>query len=407
MWRPRFLRRDRALRCVQGRRPRFRGESLEPRLPLAADATDPLPPEESAPAWQNPIDAHDVTNDGMLTPLDVLVLLNDLNASGTRELPNPPPAEVTHYLDVNGDQFISPADVIAVINELNAGSLDTTSPTVEISPLGSAVLREPVAAVEIVFSEPVTGLDLTDFNLDLAFDSNGNLLADLSFSEQVTLRQVDSTHWILEGLSERTAAEGAYNLRLSAAGSGIQDEAGNPLEAKANLLWELETTPPTGGFTTLLPDTVATPISEIVVAFSEPVLGLRADDFRLERDGAVISLEHATLISADGETWTLGNLPLPTAPDGNYTLTILSGAEGPTDAAGNPLAADISLEWTAQGIVLLPGDTDLNGRVDLSDFTVMKANFGVGTTWAEGDVDGNGRIDLADFTLLLENLSES
>jgi len=48
------------------------------------------------------------------------------------------------------------------------------------------------------------------------------------------------------------------------------------------------------------------------------------------------------------------------------------------------------------------GDADLDGDVDLDDFTILKRNFAVtsGATWAEGSFDGDGDVDLDDFTLL-------
>ena len=71
--------------------------------------------------WLNPVRRTDVNNDGLLTPADVLILVNELNLNGARVLPltgdfAPPP-----YLDVNGDGTITPGDVGIVINEINAG----------------------------------------------------------------------------------------------------------------------------------------------------------------------------------------------------------------------------------------------------------------------------------------------
>ncbi|MFO0898334.1 MAG: ELWxxDGT repeat protein [Pirellulales bacterium] len=48
----------------------------------------------------------------------------------------------------------------------------------------------------------------------------------------------------------------------------------------------------------------------------------------------------------------------------------------------------------------LAGDANGDGRVDLTDFGILKANFGTGTTRAEGDFDGNGQVDLSDFGIL-------
>jgi ELWxxDGT repeat protein len=50
--------------------------------------------------------------------------------------------------------------------------------------------------------------------------------------------------------------------------------------------------------------------------------------------------------------------------------------------------------------VELPGDADLDGDVDLTDFGILKEHFGTGTTRAEGDFNGDGRVDLSDFGIL-------
>lgn len=80
-------------------------------VPLSIDITDPFP-------WQNPANNMDVNNDGLVVPLDVLILINHLNEFGPHELTattsSPPP-----FLDVNGDNTIAPIDVLIVINRLN------------------------------------------------------------------------------------------------------------------------------------------------------------------------------------------------------------------------------------------------------------------------------------------------
>jgi hypothetical protein len=51
----------------------------------------------------------------------------------------------------------------------------------------------------------------------------------------------------------------------------------------------------------------------------------------------------------------------------------------------------------------LPGDANLDGKVDLSDFGILKENFGVGTARAQGDFNADGQVDLSDFGILKEN----
>lgn len=71
--------------------------------------------------WQNPRDRFDVNDDGAYSPLDVLLIVNDINSNGARDLagsglPTPP------YLDVSGDNFVTPLDVLLVVNFLNSRS---------------------------------------------------------------------------------------------------------------------------------------------------------------------------------------------------------------------------------------------------------------------------------------------
>ncbi len=78
----------------------------------------------AASPWQNSFLPPDVDADGAIAPIDALLVVNDLNASGSRQLVQAlgesPAPEVTKFVDVNGDQFISPVDALQVINALHA-----------------------------------------------------------------------------------------------------------------------------------------------------------------------------------------------------------------------------------------------------------------------------------------------
>jgi len=71
--------------------------------------------------WQNPREPLDVDDDGFVLPLDVLLIINELNRRGPSSLPVPPqpPNQPPPYLDVNGDGKLEPLDVLRVINHLN------------------------------------------------------------------------------------------------------------------------------------------------------------------------------------------------------------------------------------------------------------------------------------------------
>lgn len=72
-----------------------------------------------ASPWQNQSRRHDVNNDSLVTVLDVLVVINEINRNGARQLadnePPPPP-----FFDVDGNRVLEALDVLIVINYINA-----------------------------------------------------------------------------------------------------------------------------------------------------------------------------------------------------------------------------------------------------------------------------------------------
>ncbi len=71
--------------------------------------------------WRNGALPYDVNNDGAVSPLDALLILNELNRDGPRRLPHPDQADVPPppFLDPSGDGFVTPLDALLVLNELN------------------------------------------------------------------------------------------------------------------------------------------------------------------------------------------------------------------------------------------------------------------------------------------------
>ena len=52
----------------------------------------------------------------------------------------------------------------------------------------------------------------------------------------------------------------------------------------------------------------------------------------------------------------------------------------------------------------LPGDANLDGRVDLFDFAVLRGNFGMtDATWVFGDFDGDGIVGINDYLIFVAN----
>ncbi len=81
---------------------------------------------QNATAWQNVSNPVDVNNDGFVSPLDALLVINMIIASNNplllarQELVGVKPASTDFgFVDVNGDGFATAIDVLQVINHLN------------------------------------------------------------------------------------------------------------------------------------------------------------------------------------------------------------------------------------------------------------------------------------------------
>ena len=107
---------------------------------------------------------------------------------------------------------------------------DTTAPTADIVDVTPDPRTTPVDEITIVFSEPVTGFDLSD--LVLVRDTGPNRL-----TSQQTLTTTDGRTYVLGNLGPVTDDAADYVLFLDAETSGIRDAAGNALAGDAIEEW--------------------------------------------------------------------------------------------------------------------------------------------------------------------------
>ncbi|RMF44828.1 MAG: hypothetical protein D6753_01585 [Planctomycetota bacterium] len=97
------------------------GPPPPPAAPVPPPPTQPLPPPPDGFFWlnerlpTNPINRQDTSGDGILSPLDALIVINYLNRNGSGAYP----PDFVGYIDVNADSFITPLDALSVINVLN------------------------------------------------------------------------------------------------------------------------------------------------------------------------------------------------------------------------------------------------------------------------------------------------
>ena len=225
-------------------------------------------------------------------------------------------------------------------NASDTWSVDVTPPTGAITAVSPDLRSTPVSTLTLVFSEAVTGLDLSD--LKLVRDNGANLLTAAQ-----SLTTADNITWTLADLSDLTVASGTYNLSLSAASSGVTDMVGNPLAGDMSEVWTTDSTPPTAQFVTVKPSPRNSPLASLGIIFSKSVVGLDIADMTLTCNGGPNLLTAAqTVTSADGARWTLNNLSDITAAAGTYSLTLTAAGSGIVDTLGNALVTGAGETWS-------------------------------------------------------------
>lgn len=132
--------------------------------------------ETANPIWQNTVDPVDVNQDGSLTALDALLVINEINSvRGIRELTA---NEVgIPLIDVNADRWLTALDALLVINELNKrNSLSNSLAARPAEPALSELEGEPASRSRLV--KDLTFDELNDEPDSVAVSSIDRLMAN-------------------------------------------------------------------------------------------------------------------------------------------------------------------------------------------------------------------------------------
>ncbi|MFM8570667.1 MAG: GEVED domain-containing protein [Pirellula sp.] len=169
----------------------------------------------SANPYTNPNNRFDVTGDGFVSPIDVLQIVNYINA-GLPSRPPLPPTAVPPYLDVNGDGFINALDVLAVIDEINKNlggggegeSADDGDSWIPAAALASPA-PQPVASVGSARSAAAVATKSTVRASDLAMASY--------FSSSLLGKSFDDSDDLLAWTANSVSGDQSSDDRLDAA----------------------------------------------------------------------------------------------------------------------------------------------------------------------------------------------
>ncbi|MBL7039484.1 MAG: hypothetical protein ISR77_12695, partial [Pirellulaceae bacterium] len=155
-----------------------------------AEAVDDYKPSP----WQNAANPHDVNADQLVTPIDALIVINDLNQNGTREVPDD--NNLTGiYTDVSGDNTVTPLDVLAVINSLNRGVLTGEGEGIRGN-LARATQTDPSA--DVIVPQDITMSSSIGFRYQ----------ADLTTDPTVPASPIDTQRQASQQAAARVEADG-------------------------------------------------------------------------------------------------------------------------------------------------------------------------------------------------------
>ncbi len=230
----------------------------------------------------------------------------------------------------------------------SSGSLSTSWATgtdvpviVSVGAGAPTLVNTPVDTVNVVLSEPIDPASFDYTALSLTLNGGPNLI-----TSGITVTEIDSTTYQIGGLASLTAADGAYDLTVSAA--GLVDGSGNSGVGFLSDSWTMNTAGPT---VASLPTSIQSPrnivVPSIDVIFSEPIVPStftyqnitysQAGGPNLITPGITIT----QLSPTEFEITNFNNLIYPI--DGTYTFTV--SAVGVEDLYGNTGTGSGSASW--------------------------------------------------------------
>lgn len=121
-------------------------------------------PEGEALRWHNPMNPLDVDDDGYVSALDVLKIVNHVNTFGSQVLAEGESAvgEVRRYVDVNGDGLATPQDALRVINYLNRAG-DGEGEDRRSQAVDSSLQREGILVLSVLAARPLEAASSFEF----------------------------------------------------------------------------------------------------------------------------------------------------------------------------------------------------------------------------------------------------
>jgi glucose/arabinose dehydrogenase len=138
--------------------------------------------------------------------------------------------------------------------------------------------------------------------------------------------------------------------------------------------------------------------------FGENLADLTASDLQLVNLTTGVPVPAASIEmtwNAGVALFTFPGYPGGLLPDGDYRATLPAGSA--TDAAGNPLAAPVTLDF-----FVLAADANRDRAVNFNDLLALARNYNApGKTWADGDFNYDGTVNFSDLLILARSYNKA
>lgn len=222
-----------------------------------------------------------------------------------------------------------------------------------------------------------------------ASDSESNI-QNVSFavSGRSDLTVTDTTAPYERSLDTALLSNGSVTLTVVATnGAGLTTTVNRVVTVNNTVTPPPDTTKPTVSITTPTEGSTVIGSSLAVSATASDNVGVTKVDLYV--DGALRLSDSTAPYS-----FSIGSLT-----DGAHQLYAVAA-----DASGNTQQSTVVSVTTKQ---FKDGDINGDGLIDLSDFFILRTNFGKnGMTRAQGDLNGDGTITLSDFFILRQNFGK-
>ncbi len=129
--------------------------------------------------------------------------------------------------------------------------------------------------------------------------------------------------------------------------------------------------------------------------------------------GQIVGYEYVSQVPTNSTAYLYGTaaasgIPLSNlvANLGGWTLQEATAIDNHGDIVG--LGTDSTGATKAFLLTALPGDANLDGKVDINDLTIVLAHYNqTGMTWGQGEFTGSGTVDINDLTVVLAHYDQT